>query len=289
MRVALILFAIGLGCLAQAQTVRFSGKLPACTATPPSQATAAGYHTLVMCNAMTDNSQVDRNATTNPWFQWYATGFGYAMSSGVFSNDGTGMSISTSPGNGGGPYTVDINSAGNIVSGNYVTGGYYAEITATFNPATCQQAPNSWPAAVWAASPASFIAGAGGSEFVEIDSFEWLNCQSVAAVHDWSGSGVLNCTNSDAVLTYTPDSNPHVYGMLFITTTSGGGTGTISHYIDNVLQNTLTYTTSGKPDPAGTCGNGAFSTADTQQWAFALQAGTGVPVKYSGFHVWQAP
>lgn len=271
-----------------AQTLQFSGKPPTCTATPPAAAVALGYTKLVYCNALNSNSVIDVNNTENPWFLFYVTGFANTLSASHLANDGTALEVITIPDNlGEGLYSV----TGNYGGGNTVTGGFYIEADMKFDDTVCASGSNAWPA-IWMNEATATGPGILPThEFTELDIFEYyLSCTPEQTAHDWpgSGSGTQNCQNSNNHITYTPGTGWNTYGGR-LTTSIATGTGAFDWYINNTNTLTVTYSPGGKPNPAGSCANGAFATADTQSWTFALGGQTSNPVYFRNLHIWQAP
>lgn len=286
----LTLFGVIVGAAVAGPILQYAGTIPQCAATAPSQATGAGYHTLVSCNQLNSLARVDVNATTNPWFLIYANAYGYTVPSSAISSDGTSLTISTVPDYGDGVVSTSVNNLGSVLGGGTLTtGGFYAEIDMKYDSTKCVSGPGSWPA-FWFVIPQEFAQSNPtiGIKYTELDVFEYINCVSEMTVHEWSATETDICSNSNNHVAFTPDSNWHTYGVLF--TPAGAGTGTFEWFVDNVEQAIVTYTAAGTPTyPSGTCATGSFTSADPQTWAYVLMPGTSDPVSFRNIHIWQAP
>jgi hypothetical protein len=288
-------------CIAS-QAAFFSGSPPACNATPPAQAVSAGYNTLTICNALTAIPGVmDANNTLNPWYLMYPTGSGYTMPASDISVSANGLTLATIPSqNVTGTYSIAIHgpfAPGTTFEGNTISGGFYIEVEMQLDPAYCSSGSNA-NQAFWLDLPQGVAGSAISTTFNEIDIAERINCTTFGTIHQWSanGSGTQSaiCSNSSAQggnnnTGFSPGSGFNKYGLLIIPSTSGGGTGTIKWYYNDILQVTVTYSSGSVPSPATTCSAGAYMPVDTQQWAIMFQPGTNSPSTFRNLHVWKAP
>src|ERR1019366_8408760 len=95
----------------------------------------------------------------------------------------------------------------------------------------------------------------------EFDFFENTPSTATSNSHEWVGpttSGWANLTQNNGVV----DGNLHTYGFLWIPTTKGGGTGTITRYLDGVQYATLSYSAGSSP------------TASPGSWSSGTAAGS---------------
>lgn len=265
---------------------------PVCTATPPAQAMAAGYTKLIYCNQMnTITGNIDLNNTANPWFLLYMSGFGTVTPPSAISLSGN-VIVSNPNENQTGPYSVYITPSS--YGGFTITGGFYIEIDAAYDPTVCEApGPNSWPGPVFLSYPNALTNhNYDGAQFTEFDIFEYINCAGVMTLHDWTNINpqTHNCQNSNNSSSFVPpNSGFNTYGGIFIP--ANGATGSFEWFVNNLIQtgNTVTYSASAKPNPAGSCPVGAYSAADAQLWFFAIQGGTTSPVTFRNLHIWQKP
>lgn len=102
------------------------------------------------------------------------------------------------------------------------------------------------------------------TEACEFDFFENLTSASTTSnSHQWNGPYNSSPSTNWATLTQSngvADSGYHKYGFLWIPTTKGGGTGTVTRYLDGVQYAILTYGASASP------------TATPGTWAGAMGA-----------------
>lgn len=281
-----VFFALALG-LAPIKTDATVGLLqlagPACIA--PTEAINAGYTKLVVCNSLSANNHtVDINNTLTPGYLLYSTLYGVTVPASNYSFGGTGMTLTPSASlfvaGVGGPVSTTI--TGTSFSGGTLSGGFFLEADMKFNPAYCGftlPIPALWTNLAGAvANPTAAVA-----HYTEIDLGEWINCAMSQTIHDWtqpgSSNAIQNCTNSNNIVPFIPDGNFHTYGVLLATSTTHGGTGTVTWFIDHVQTISITYSPTGSPSsPSGTCGTGMYSTADTQQFVYMLFGANANPI-----------
>lgn len=291
--------------------------VPACTATPPSAASAKGLTNLVRCDAFSTNQQVDTLNSQNQGYDWYpqSPSTAYSTTPPAYQvNDGTGFSLLGSGGDKAGVLNSGkaLQICGQSASPPYyvgtpVTGSFYAEIDMKFSsiqPAS----PEGNGIAFWAAGLDHYLPGATNNPpyypHVELDFLEMFPGNGAGQpaiprmnILEWPANGVQTCTASNTNVSLSALGNPtftnyNTVGFLFLKSSDNGGTGYFGFYFNNTLIRSCTYSATGTPSCSdggvSSCTTGSLIEADTQR--FEIMMGTGYypwPVTMRNFHVWQ--
>jgi hypothetical protein len=200
---------------------------------------------------------------------------------------------------------------GSKIIGNSYGNGFFIDFTYSFNPALSYNTSETWPT-VWFL-PIEFLNGGSGTSGHVIDT---------SIVEAYPVNGVRLCNNNCQLLAGTHDeqqgqtSNPpqyirdmaadalpsmfgtinelHHYQFLWVPMAQNGGTGLMQWYVDNILQLSITYTSTGFSNPplSPSAGNGELSYADSQHFCMIIQNGaptTNQTMNIGTFQIWQLP
>lgn len=305
--IAALLFTVGTAALfhdARHSFARGNGGAPqpSCSPGTPSQATAAGFTKLFLCQPFATNQAADIFATGNPGFQWYNNWVGPA-NEGAFpanqvTNDGTGITLG-----GGNSATGTLATAASInktppaFQGAAIPNGFYVEGDIKYNPSDLGTAGD---VVIWLADIQRLTVAPTQRRYLEIDcaeAYHTFGGQVGNNVYDW-----IN-VNQLYGYSYTGQSPPsagvyHTYGCMWQPANQNGGTGTFTFYTDNVQKFQLTYSNAGINPTCNffegglsTCGN--FMDFDTDQVYLMINPGGAASAAnyptYRNLHVWVKP
>lgn len=269
----------------------------------PSPASTNGYTCEVFWDNFGSSSTIDSSNTKAAGFKWYLNNKWPSLAEGdsqwqnfpvTPSGDVTIVAggLQDNPSTNPGPTVggVDINSC--VTTGNPrqrygyaidANRGYYIDVNWASESSAGQQGGNNWWPVIWMIS-SEFVAGLDPSPstafFGEVDIVEDINVTppTTRFVHAWSITGGVATDNNAAVGKYQ-GGLPHTYGMLEIPERAGGGTGSITAYIDDAT------------DPGGsaktwTSGN-VYEVLETQHYCMLITSGHSQAIVLGSIRVWQ--
>jgi hypothetical protein len=258
----------------------------------PSQASAAGFNTLVFDAEFASSSDVATSATQTTGAKLYwAPGCtpSFTVNPGALTLSGwSGSNFGQSL------VTVPYNATSSVSTGCWNHG--YFEASMQFNPVVQGTgAPGGvQEVSFWLKDVRNLSSGT--YYFAECDIMEQYpngtagsSANTINTLHQWhdvSGSytDVFNTNTSNLDASHQADSNPHTYGCLW---TGNGTTGQVSFYFDNVLcthQGGAQYyalNTAGSPTSAFT------AMENTKMFINLDSASSGWPVVFGFIRVWQ--
>jgi hypothetical protein len=280
--------------------------VPACSASPPSQATTApaSYSKLVVCADLATMNAVDHADTARAGFTLYRAPVRTAdpiTPAANITHDGTGVAVvDPSSQSGKGLGLAGRSASSPYYVGTPISGGFYVELDMKFNP-TPPGGAGDWPA-FWLANLGHWLAftcPSSGYPYTELDMFEYYSGSignPALNLSDWDCVGGVRTrvatTGNSWSAAGIDFSSYHTYGFLWVPAATNGGTGLYKAYLDNVLKASCSYSADAPPScdtgkPAGT-----YSSIETQG-ANVIVIGAydvaGNPTTIRNLHVWQAP
>lgn len=295
-----------------------------CTASAPTQASAAGYVKLAACSNMQEAWDIDLYNTKLPNLNFYMQHCcrGQTITPpACIGTDGTGTALTCDNTYVGGGYnetlsTVYPTGSAPYYGGNAWSGGFYAEVSLKIGSISGGSG-SGWPV-MWFTSLSRMTTYSGGCPIgctfpsYEIDVAEFNPGVSPPPplwnVYMFTSSpGGVNAgygkTSNQPSLGSPTFTNYNKYGVLWVTAAKNpaqDGTGYIAFYFNDVLVNKLVYSATGTPTPSTcttpysgstTCPTGTFSgiDSDTLFAMFGTDSTGGTKPVYKNFHVWQTP
>lgn len=275
--------------------------------TPPVQAAAAGFHTLVLNQGGSAGWNIDVNNTGQPGYTWYQNGFG--ITSAKPSNFSVSNGILTIVGGGNSGWTLaTVESASNSKGyvGTAYGGGMYTEASISLDPSCVNTGTGSWPA-FWSMAVEHFTHNdqwtgqpSGYEHFIELDFMEFWGSYYTFANIDWSGVYGQSCgfyctvnnvpNNMATVPSSTNWTNYNVYGGMVVPSYLNGGNGYTQSYFNNATSakpnNFSTYNPSAAPPASG---GQIFAVTDVDHLPLIMGTTQNCPMKVSYVRVWQKP
>lgn len=286
--------------------------------TVPSVASARSFTTLAFYDNFSSTSTIDLGDTLASGFKWYIHNTFPANAGGA--NSGWATEPST-PSNlfwiGSGyltlsnavpaqhPVGVGLMTCGTKGSapgyvGNAFSGGFYAEVMMSFDPAKALAGLAAWP--VWWTVTTEELTGAV-THFPELDGYEALpsgtgTFNSNVTIHDWiitngvTSQSIQN-TNGliDAALAGYDFTKMHRFGRLWVPASKNSGTGLLQTWVDGVhiTANDVTYQSGAPATPGASPSNpnGTFFITESDHFCFILGAGTNWPTNFGSVQIWQ--
>jgi hypothetical protein len=295
-----------------------SGSDGAVGPTPPAQAAAAGFHTLVYDQGGAAGWNIDVNSSGNPGFALYQSGSFYGAGAG---NPQVSNGILTMTENGLVSATGANNAKGYV--GYAFGGGYYTEAAIAID-VSCVANSSSWPAFWSNAVEAEVQPGvtdqwpgqaAGYVNYVELDYMEFWQGNPpyyTFAQIDWFGiwnsqacpkfcncandgndplcGGGIPANNVQTVPAGTSWSNFNIFGALVVPSQLNGAMGYSQGYFNNTPNvSRVTWAAYNPALGAPPQGSQVYAVIDDQHFYLILSTTPGCPIQVSSIRVWQAP